>query len=414
MLFILLPICFLAHLASGVLKVSGASDGVADLEVLPPCMEERLQLAYSRDMPILRRLELLENIMKEGDCMSIEFPQQERSLELGPSDKIGPPEFVKSMSEGWKAAPDLLQVQSTGITFDAADLEKLRAIGDECVYEVVDEGVPQDVLDWTMCTLYEKNFGHTPPTLYEKIFGQMPPKKGLVYQPVPGSLRLLLRELAASQTLLRVWFSRLAPKSLVEWHGDYIFNLLCEDGASCRQVYNEDFDGYDGPHPWRELHLEILRLHLPLTAHEDVHIFMSGARLRMRPGDLVFFDFLQPHALYNKGDEPRVHLLFDFRLPGLEKVENARRLLQTSIGRAILAALLRMGYHDVARNKERQSLEWLLHKYQMGPCFGKDPLENLSEEATTDRLLLERLHAGMLEFLPDEDDEDADTKGNEL
>ncbi|MGW7435560.1 aspartyl/asparaginyl beta-hydroxylase domain-containing protein [Streptomyces sp. NPDC054849] len=60
------------------------------------------------------------------------------------------------------------------------------------------------------------------------------------------------------------------------------------------------------------------RLHMPITTNDQAVIVIDGAEQRWQPGELWYANFGLPHHLYNRGDQPRVHLVIDcFCDPGL-------------------------------------------------------------------------------------------------
>jgi hypothetical protein len=57
-----------------------------------------------------------------------------------------------------------------------------------------------------------------------------------------------------------------------------------------------------------------VRLHVPIRTNDRVYFDLAGRRVRMAPGRLYYCDFTRPHAVYNGGAEPRVHLVLDLVL----------------------------------------------------------------------------------------------------
>jgi quercetin dioxygenase-like cupin family protein len=57
-----------------------------------------------------------------------------------------------------------------------------------------------------------------------------------------------------------------------------------------------------------------VRLHLPIVTHEDVHFYLDGQRVQMRPGECWYCDFGRPHRVANRSPVARVHFVLDLTL----------------------------------------------------------------------------------------------------
>lgn len=64
----------------------------------------------------------------------------------------------------------------------------------------------------------------------------------------------------------------------------------------------------DSTHHWQT---GLVRLHIPIITHEDVHMKIGGERANWREGELWFGDFSQPHSLHNASPIDRIHFVFD-------------------------------------------------------------------------------------------------------
>lgn len=53
------------------------------------------------------------------------------------------------------------------------------------------------------------------------------------------------------------------------------------------------------------------RLHIPLTTHPDVHFWLDGREIPMRPGELWYADFSKAHRVENNSNIARIHLVLD-------------------------------------------------------------------------------------------------------
>jgi hypothetical protein len=54
-----------------------------------------------------------------------------------------------------------------------------------------------------------------------------------------------------------------------------------------------------------------VRLHVPIQTNDQVEMSIGGEKRIWREGELWYGDFAAPHSVINKGDTPRVHLMFD-------------------------------------------------------------------------------------------------------
>lgn len=83
--------------------------------------------------------------------------------------------------------------------------------------------------------------------------------------------------------LLAVRFLRLGPGSRIREHRDY--NLGLEDGE--------------------------VRVHVPVSTGPGVEFLLDGERIDMVEGEAWYLDLNHRHAVENRGDRPRVHLVVD-------------------------------------------------------------------------------------------------------
>jgi quercetin dioxygenase-like cupin family protein len=68
-------------------------------------------------------------------------------------------------------------------------------------------------------------------------------------------------------------------------------------------------------HPHRDRGLayryNCFRLHIPIITEAAVEFIVDGQHLQMSPGECWYADFDKPHAVYNKSNGERVHLVID-------------------------------------------------------------------------------------------------------
>jgi hypothetical protein len=88
--------------------------------------------------------------------------------------------------------------------------------------------------------------------------------------------------------LLAVRFLRLGPGSTIREHRDY--NLGFDDGE--------------------------VRIHVPLSTGPSVEFLHDGERVDMGEGEAWYLDLNLRHAVANRGDQPRIHLVIDCLVDG--------------------------------------------------------------------------------------------------
>lgn len=64
-----------------------------------------------------------------------------------------------------------------------------------------------------------------------------------------------------------------------------------------------------------------VRLHVPIVTHDQLHFYLDGARLVMRPGECWYTNVNLPHSVENRGTIDRIHLVIDCQVdPWLRSV----------------------------------------------------------------------------------------------
>ena len=73
---------------------------------------------------------------------------------------------------------------------------------------------------------------------------------------------------------------------------------------------------YIKPHRDHDLAAEwgVARLHVPLTTNPGVEFLLNGTPVAMRPGEAWYLRLADEHAVANRGDTDRVHLVIDARV----------------------------------------------------------------------------------------------------
>lgn len=64
----------------------------------------------------------------------------------------------------------------------------------------------------------------------------------------------------------------------------------------------------DSTHHWET---GILRLHIPIVTHKDVHFIIGDEEAAWKEGELWFGDFARPHSIHNASPVTRIHLVID-------------------------------------------------------------------------------------------------------
>lgn len=76
--------------------------------------------------------------------------------------------------------------------------------------------------------------------------------------------------------------------------------------------------------PMHTIDRSLVRLHVPLATSDDVVFLVAGRRVRMGVGETWHVDVRFPHAVENRGESPRVHLVMDLvRNPTLDALLTA-------------------------------------------------------------------------------------------
>lgn len=57
-----------------------------------------------------------------------------------------------------------------------------------------------------------------------------------------------------------------------------------------------------------------IRIHIPVKTNDDVHFIIDNERIHMRKGECWVLDPNYPHAVDNKGQQERIHLMIDCKL----------------------------------------------------------------------------------------------------
>lgn len=54
------------------------------------------------------------------------------------------------------------------------------------------------------------------------------------------------------------------------------------------------------------------RIHIAITSNDDVHFYIDEEDFHFDVGSIIEFDNTRYHAVYNKGNEDRIHLIIDY------------------------------------------------------------------------------------------------------
>jgi hypothetical protein len=92
----------------------------------------------------------------------------------------------------------------------------------------------------------------------------------------------------------------------LETHVSSVLFLALEPGGKIREHA-------DGP-AWQLGSGHEIRLHIPIVTNDDVWYVVGGQRHDLRPGEIWYGDFSQPHWFENRGQETRIYLMANTRV----------------------------------------------------------------------------------------------------
>lgn len=92
-----------------------------------------------------------------------------------------------------------------------------------------------------------------------------------------------------------------------------------------------------------------VRIHIPVQTNEYVDFYLDNERMPLQEGECWYMNFNLPHSIFNKSNQPRIHLVIDarvndwikdlFQQPGLLKRETADPGHDEATKRRIIASL---------------------------------------------------------------------------
>ena len=77
-------------------------------------------------------------------------------------------------------------------------------------------------------------------------------------------------------------------------------------GSEIKEHQDYDLDEENG----------IVRLHIPVVTNDKVEFFLNRKRVVMEAGECWYCRLSDPHSVYNRGTEARVHMVLDMELNG--------------------------------------------------------------------------------------------------
>ncbi len=108
-----------------------------------------------------------------------------------------------------------------------------------------------------------------------------------------------------------------------------------------------------------------IRIHIPVCTNEDVEFLLDKERMNLKEGECWYMNFNLPHAIHNKGNTNRIHLVIDavvndwvkeiFAAPGLLKKEIEDPSIDAATKRKIIQSLRDM--HTETGNKLADEME---------------------------------------------------------
>jgi hypothetical protein len=107
----------------------------------------------------------------------------------------------------------------------------------------------------------------------------------------------------------------------------------------CAQLADLPPDASIGLHRDTDILAAVHRLHVPITTNQDVAFIIGGERFSLAEGMLYELNNVVDHAVHNRGNSVRVHLLIDMMPRSLG------RAVYFDKGKEMLMSMLRSGAH---------------------------------------------------------------------
>lgn len=146
-----------------------------------------------------------------------------------------------------------------------------------------------------------------------KVAGERPGNAVFFYNPMPPMVRRMI--LAEARTSGKVSVLRYADRPLFKeiqaLIDDHIQPLFPGCDAIWAQLAELPPGGVIAPHSDRHILAQVHRLHVPLVTDNKVEFMIGGETFHLAPDTLYDLNNVMTHAVYNRGEVMRVHLLVD-------------------------------------------------------------------------------------------------------
>jgi len=146
-----------------------------------------------------------------------------------------------------------------------------------------------------------------------KVAGERPGNAVFFYNPMPPAVRRII--LGEAQASGKVSVLRYANRPLFQEINalieDHIQPLFPDCDVIWAQLAELPPGGVIAPHCDRHILARVHRLHVPLVTHDGVEFMIDGGTFHLAPDRLYDLNNVVTHAVVNRSDVMRVHLLVD-------------------------------------------------------------------------------------------------------
>jgi len=146
-----------------------------------------------------------------------------------------------------------------------------------------------------------------------KVAGERPGNAVFFYNPMPPMVRrmiLLEAKMSGKVSVLR-YAGRPLFKEIQALIEDHIQPLFPACDVIWAQLAELPPGGVIAPHCDQHILAQVHRLHVPLVTHDDVEFVIGGGAFHLAPDRLYDLNNVVTHAVYNRSNVMRVHLLVD-------------------------------------------------------------------------------------------------------
>lgn len=146
-----------------------------------------------------------------------------------------------------------------------------------------------------------------------KVAGERPGNAVFFYNPMPPMVRRMI--LAEARMSGKVSVLRYPDRPLFQEIRTLIDEHIQPLFPACDVIWAQLAElppgGVIAPHSDRHILAQVHRLHVPLITHDGVEFIIDGGAFHLKPDTLYDLNNVVTHAVYNRSDVMRVHLLVD-------------------------------------------------------------------------------------------------------